>query len=464
MTGQATRSYTKGTAPGALPVLGHAQRLRSDPLSFLRSLPEHGDLVKIMVGPTPMYIACHPDLVHEMLTDKVKDFVKGGPVMDRVRTVLGDGLVTVDGLVHRKQRRLIQPSFHPARIAEYVGIMQKQAAASAHEWPEGEKVDLLMQMGNLSADVALSCLFSEPGEGEVRRGGHHGLPTALNTVIDGMFFRMLNPLPALSSLPTPGNQRYKRAEAQLHQVVNDTIERYRRSGDGGGLLRTMMTEVDADGHRFTDQELHDQSITLLLGGAETTAVLMSWIFHLLHENPQVTALLHAELDEVLDGRPVTAEDLKKLPYTRNVVAEGLRLYPPAWLLSRRAATDTTLGGLPVPAGTELSYSPFLLNRDARYFDAPDSFEPDRWNTLSTTARKGDAYLPFGAGNRKCIGDVFALTEAQVIVATVAQYWRLDRAPGTRPTRALVRMSLRPDQFTVVPTRRQPAREPQAAAS
>ncbi|MFI1352828.1 cytochrome P450 [Streptomyces sp. NPDC020898] len=463
MTGQATGSYTKGAAPNALPLLGHARQLRSDPLTFLRSLPERGDLVKIEVGPTPMYIVCHPDLVHEMLVEKVKDFSKGGPVMDRVRTVLGDGLVTVDGLVHRKQRRLIQPSFHPARIAEYVGIMQEQAAVSCQEWPAGEKVDLLLQMGNLTADVALRCLFSEPGESKVRRGGHHGLPAALNTVIDGMFFRMLNPLPTLASLPTPGNRRYKRAEAQLHRVVNETIERYRKSGDGGGLLRTMMTEVDEEGHRFTDQELHDQSITLLLGGAETTAVLMSWIFHLLHENPQITARLHAELDEVLAGRPVESGDLAKLPYTRNLVAEGLRLYPPAWLLSRRAAVDTTLGGLPVPAGTELSYSPFLLNRDARYFDNPDGFEPDRWLTMSTTPRRG-AYLPFGAGNRKCIGDVFALTEAQVIVATVAQHWRLDRTPGTPTTRALVRMSLRPDQLSVVPTRREQALKPQTAAS
>ncbi|MGW8884045.1 cytochrome P450 [Streptomyces sp. NPDC055749] len=461
MTTQPVESFAKGEAPGALPVLGHARQLRSDPLSFLSTLPEHGDLVQIKIGPSPMYIACHPEIVHEMLVDKVKDFSKGGPVMDRVRSVLGDGLVTVDGLVHRTQRRLIQPAFHPARIAEYVLIMQEQTALASEEWQQEKNLDLVLAMGNLTADVTLRCLFSEPGDTKVRRGGHHGLPAALNTVIDGMFFRMINPLPTLASMPTPANRKYKRAEEQLHRVVFETIERYRSSGDGGGLLRTMMSAVDEDGNRFTDQELHDQAITLLLGGAETTAVLLSWIFHLLHENPEIADRLHAELDETLGGRPVSPEDLPRLTLTRNIVAEGLRLYPPAWLLSRRSSVDTTLGGIPIPAGTDLAYSPYLLNRDPRFFDAADSFDPDRWLTLPSSPRRA-AYLPFGAGNRKCVGDVFALTESQVIVATIAQHWQLSRAPGTKTTRPLVRMSLRPDQLTVVPTRRTPARSPETA--
>jgi cytochrome P450 len=445
------RSYTMGEAPRALPFLGHGLQLRADPLGLLRSLPQHGDLVKIMVGPLPLYVVCHPELAHEMLVNRAKDFVKGGPVMDRVRTVTGGGLVTADGDAHLRQRRLVQPSFHPARIAEYVRIMQEQAVASSADWDSGGAVDLVLAMGNLTADVTLRCLFSEPGDQEVRYGGHHGLPAALNTVIDGMFLRMINPVQALASLPTPSNRHYQEAMAKLHSVVVETIERYRATGEGGGLLKTMMTAVDEGGRPFDDQELHDQSITLLLGGAETTAVLLAWIFHLLEQNPMVMDSLSAELEEQLSGRPVTADDLPRLVVARNIVAEGLRLYPPAWLLTRRAQVDTELGGLAVPAGTDLAYSPYLLNRDGRFFDGPDDFDPDRWLTRDPKERRS-AYLPFGAGNRKCIGDLFALTEAQVVVATIAQIWRFKPLPGSPAVRPRARMSLRPDRMMMMPVR------------
>jgi len=451
------------TAPGALPLLGHAWRLHRDPLGLLRSLPACGDLVKITIGPVAMYVVCHSELVHEMLVDKVKDFDKGGPYMDGVRTVLGDGLVTADGVAHRRQRRLVQPSFSAKRVASYVPAMRDQALWAMDSWDAGQTIDLLQTMVTLTADVALRCLFSEPGTEPPPRQGEHGLSGALMTAIDGMFRRMINPIRGLYSLPLPGNRRYKDAEDKMHRVVYQTIERHRKTGSGGGLLQTMMDAVDEDGTRFTDQELHDQVITLLLAGTETTALLLAWTMHLLEEHPDVERKLHEEVDRVLAGRPVQAEDLPSMPYTRNTIAEVLRLYPPVWVLSRRAEVDTSLGGIPVPAGTNLAYSPYLLNRDARYFDGPDRFDPDRWLTQSTNARRG-AYLPFGAGSRKCVGDTFGLTEAAVVMATIAQRWRLRRAPNTPPTRSHVRMTLSPDQLSMVVSARHPMRSADAAVS
>jgi len=436
------------TAPGALPVLGHAWQLYRDPLRFLRTLPAHGDLVKIMVGPAATYVICHPELVHEMLVDKVKDFSKGGPVMDRVRTVIGDGLVTADRVTHRRQRRLVQPSFSAKRVSSYVPAIQDQALRAIDSWDAGQRINVVETLNNLTTDVTLRCLFSEPGTEPPYRKGEHGFPRALMTVIDGMFRRMISPIPALYSLPLPGNRRYKKAEDQVHRLVYQIIEGHRQTGSGGGLLRTMMDAVDEDGTRFNDQELHDQVIALLIGGAETTAVLLSWIIDLLDRHPDVECRLHEEVDEVLAGRPVQADDLPAMPYTRNTVAEALRLYAPAWFLSRRAEVDTSLGGLHVPAGTNLAYSPYLLNRDARFFDDPDRFDPDRWLTQLTHARRG-AFLPFGAGSRKCIGDTFGLTEAAVVLATIAQRWRLRRAPDTRPARPIVRMTVRPDRLLMV---------------
>jgi pentalenene oxygenase len=186
-------------------------------------------------------------------------------------------------------------------------------------------LDLLPALGILTADVTLACLFSDLDGTPALRTGHHDLPEALNVVVDGKFARMISPLPALAALPTPGSRRCLHAMELLHQLVRQTISRYRLTSQGGGLLRTMMAAHD-EGRGFSDQELHDQIITLLLGGTETTAVLLAWIFHLLDQNPGTAGRLHAEVDEVLGGRPVTSADLGRLTHTRNIVAEGLRLY------------------------------------------------------------------------------------------------------------------------------------------
>ncbi|MFE7130663.1 cytochrome P450 [Streptomyces sp. NPDC057638] len=439
MTVQPVDTFTRGAAPGRLPLLGHAWPLYRDTLRFLRALPRHGDLVRIGIGPGALQVICHPELAHEMLVDRARDFSKGGPVMDRSRTVLGDGLGTVDGPDHRRQRRLVQPAFQRARIAAYVPVMRDRVHALTAPWRVGEAIDAVREMGALTAEVTLSCLFDEPGRERGRAGGRHDIQAEVTALMDGLFLRMINPFPRL---PVAGSGRYRVAERRMHTLIDETIARYRASREGGGLLRTMMASVDDEGRRFTDAELHDQSITLLMGGTETTAALLAWVWHLLDENPREERRLHAEVDEVLGGRDVTAADLPLLRHTRNVIAEALRLYPPGYLVTRRAVTDTRLGGIPVRAGTDLAYSPYILNRDARFFDHPDAFTPDRWADRPPPGRRSP-YLPFGAGARRCVGDLFGLTESQVAVATIAQRWSLRRPPGAPPSVPLARMTLRP---------------------
>ncbi|MFD8461752.1 cytochrome P450 [Streptomyces antimycoticus] len=423
---QPERTWTTGTAPGSVPLLGHTVALWRRPLQFLASLPAHGDLVEVRLGPSRAYLACHPELVrHVLLNPRVFD--KGG-VFDKARQLLGNSLSVSRGEDHRTQRRMIQPAFHTPKIADYTAAVADDTRAAIGSWEPGRPLDISDTMHGLLMRVAARTLFSTGiDEATIDEARH-----CLRIVSHGIYKRTMAPLGIVEKLPTPGNRRYDRANARLRQIVDEMIRDRRRSGaDHGDLLSTLLrAEHPETGEGLDDGEVLDQVVTFLVAGSETTASTLAFVFHLLGAHPEVEKRVHAEIDEVLEGRSPAFEDLPSLEYTRGVITESLRLYPPSWMAMRVTAVETDLGGRAIPAGTMILYSAQALHHNPELFPEPERFDPERWLPDRAKDVPRGALLPFGAGSHKCIGDVLALTETALIVATIASRWRLRPVPGT----------------------------------
>lgn len=452
------RVWKSGTAPGIFPFVGHGIPLFRRPLAFLNSLPAYGDVVEIRLGPQRAWLACHPELVHRVLMD-ARTFDKGGPQYDRLRPLMGNSLVTSAHEEHRRQRRLLQPAFHPSRITGYTQIMAEEAEAVCRTWRPGETVDVSAAMLALTTRVTSRVLFSDSLDAaavaEVR--------DCLAALVRGLFIRTVVPVAPLFRIPAPANLRYRRAFDRLHAITDSVVEQRRRSGPRDDLLGTLLSAEEEHGPAspVTAQEIHDQLITLLLTGVESTAMCLGSLFGLLPAHPEAERRLHTEIDAVLPGgRRPGGEDLPRLVYTRCVVAETLRTYPPGWLFTRITTRDTELGGVRLPKGTTVLYSPYLLHHDPASFPEPDRFLPERWLPGPGAAARHGAMLPFAAGSRKCIGDTFALAEATLAVAAIAGRWRLRPLPGhaeqPRPAATLGPRALR---MICEPRSHAPATEP-----
>ncbi|WP_371521689.1 cytochrome P450 [Kitasatospora sp. NBC_01300] len=438
-------TYTSATAPGALPLLGHAPAFVRRPLEFVAGLPAHGDLVRLRLGPLDAYVACHPDLVRQLLTED-RTYDKGGLVLDKAREVFGDGLATCPAAAHRRQRRMLQPAFHRDRLPGYAAMMAEEIVGTTASWSDGDVVDVPATMYRLTTAVTARCLFAAH-----ERAGALPVHDSMDVITRGVGRRVMMPLPGTDRIPTPGNRRFRRARQDLKEVTRRLIADYRAAGtDHNDLLSMLLSARDEEGRGLTDAEIHDQVVTFLLAGMETTAATLSWAWTLLAAHPAIRDRLHAELDTVLDGRPARHEDLPALPLTARVVTETLRLYPPVWILSRVAAADAELGGHRVPAGATILFSPYLLHRRADVFACPARFDPDRW--LTNTRPSPGTYAPFGLGARRCIGDVFGTTEAALAIATIAARWTVTPTPG-RPVRPTRSSSLSPRPFTATLARR-----------
>ncbi len=439
-------AFTTGAAPGRLPLLGHALPLRRRPLEFLAALPALGDLVTVHFGPTPARVACHPELVRQILRDP-QTYDKGGPVFDRARVLLGNGLVTCNREEHRVQRRLLQPAFHSARLAGYAAAVGAETERAIAGWRPGTVVELDTLLHVLTARVTARTLFAT----ELADGLVDEVAYCLGVLVSGMYQRMTVPLGLLERLPTPGNRRFQRALDRLGVIIDSLIEEYRHSPqDRGDLISALLAVRDEEsGAGLSGGEVHDQVMTVLSAGTETTANAIAWAFHLLAANPTPERRLHAELDRVLAGRPPVPGDLPELRYTRQVVTESLRLMPPVWLLTRVTTADAVLGGHRLPAGSTVAFSPYSLHRDPALFADPDSFDPDRWQPERQTEVPRGAMVPFGAGARKCIGDVFALNEAVLVLAGMAGRWRL-RPVTDRQVRPEPRMTLGTGALPMLP--------------
>lgn len=403
-------------------------RMRRDGiLETMRQLTaEYGDVVHFHLPGERFVFLNHPDHARDMLVTSQKLFKKGRG-LERTEMLLGQGLLTSEGDYHLRQRRLAAPAFHRQRIAGYGDLMADYARRHADGWADGEMRDLMADMMRLTLAIAGKTLFDADVEADAADVGH-----ALSEVFDTWQVALLPFGPLLLKVPVGAGRRFRDAKARLDGVIYKMIADRRASGrDHGDLLSMLMAATDAegDGTGMTDLQLRDECLTIFLAGHETTANALTWTFYLLSQHPEVEAQLHAEVDRVLGGRPATAADLAALPYARMVLAESMRLYPPAYAVGRRALVPWEAGGYRIPARTVVLSSQYLMQRDARWWSEPEAFRPERWREGSGEPRHKFAYHPFGAGTRVCIGEQFAWMEGTLVLAEIARRWRLRHDPA-----------------------------------
>ena len=440
--------------PRGLPVLGSLIGYYRDPLGFVqRVVDRHGDVALIHVAGLPFYQLSRPEDIHAVLVTKSRDFGKGALGAER-RLLFGKGLATNEGDSWRRQRRLLQPAFHRERIAAYGATMAKQAQDHVASWPEGETVDLHALTMRLALEVVSKVLFGADVGDKATDVGERLEVLMRYFASQANFVQRLLP----RKLQTPGQRRFRRAVADLDRIVFDLIaERRRSEKDGGDLLSTLIAARDDDDAQMTDKQLRDEVMTLFLAGHETTALALSWTFGLLAEHPAIEERLVEELQDVLGDRPPEVTDVPRLAYTKRVLMESMRLYPPAWILARQALRDVEIGGYTIPAKAFVTLSQWVMHRDARYFPEPERFRPDRWLDDLEKQLPKFVYFPFGGGQRVCIGSDFAMMEASLVLATVMQRYHFALAPDHRlePDPSL---SLRPKNgMRGVLTRRSDAR-------
>jgi cytochrome P450 len=427
MSATATPTPLIPHAPGALPLVGHGLAILRQPLEFLNSLPAHGDIVQIQLGPTRVPLVCNPELVRTMLrNDRVFD--KGGLLFDRGRELLGNGLVTCQHNEHRRQRRLLQPAFRQHCMPGYGQIIAEQMHAVLGTWQDDQVLDVVPVLKHLSTRVAAVALFSKvlPPDKLER------IAEDVETFSAGVFRRILLP-PIAASVPTPANVRYDRARQRLRRTIAEVIADYRANGiDSGGILPILMATRDDQSaqQQLSDEECSDQAITLFFAAIETLAIASAWALYLIAQNPDTRQRLEAEADQVLGGRFATYEDVPALAYTNRIVKETLRICSPAWLITRVVTEDTQLGGYQLPAGEVVGCSPLMMHLDPGIHPAAQAFDPDRWQ--EETAPHTDTVLPFSAGARKCIGDTFAMVEATLTLSSIASRWRIEAVPNGHP--------------------------------
>ena len=411
--------------------------LNNNPLAYFSKVArEYGDVAGLRILNFRSFFINHPDTIEEVLVTNARRYSKGR-VLRANRHVFGEGLLTSEGDFWLRQRRLAQPAFHRARIASYASTMVEYTQRMLERWHDGEERDAHQEMMRLTLQIVGKTLFDADVERDAQDVGK-----SLELLLEvGANFRRAIFVPHW--LPTPANLRVKREIAHIESILYRIISERRASGrDAGDLLSMLLHAQDEDGSRMTDRQLRDETITLFLAGHETTASTLSWTWWLLAQNPVVEARLHAELLAVLGGRAPSLEDVPKLVYTGHVITEALRLYPPAWGTARLALEDHELAGYPVKKGMGVAMAQWVVHRDPRWYDAPEEFRPERWQDDASKRLPRFAYFPFGGGPRQCIGNAFALMEAQLVLATVAQKFRLRLVPG-HPVVPLASITLRP---------------------
>ena len=410
-------------APKSLPVLGHALPLALRRTGFLGELAACGGLVRIGMAGSPGYVLTDPDLVWRVLVTESQNYARGR-MFDKMIEVLGNGLTAASGKAHREMRRLMQPSFHHERVASYAKVMTKAARELSDAWTHGEVIRVDHAMNDYTARVVNGILFTSGAGSRAAKAIQERLPL----VMKGMLTRTLFP-GAWERWPLPGNIRFRRSIETMDREIDAVIDTYRAGGlDFDDMLSRFLSTRDTEGNLVSDQWIHDQAITVAVGGIETTGAALAWCMHHLGQNPDMERQFHAELDGVLHGRDPEYSDVAKLPYTTRFVMEVLRKHAIA-IYMRRTVEETRLGDHLLPKGAEIIVSPYALHHNPRWFPNPQAFDPDRWlDDLARRLPKG-AYIPFSAGAHKCIADNLAMLEVTLGLATIGSRWRLRPVRG-----------------------------------
>jgi len=400
---------------------------KSDPLAFLLKMAHtYGDILQWPFGPFRSWMAAHPDYAHQVLTTDADKFYKATITKRSLGPTIGNGLLLSDGEFWRRQRKLIQPAFHARRLQGYGKGMTDNTDRLLAEWQPGQTRDLHHDMMKLTLAIVTRALFDVDLSDQADRIGE--TVTQLIEVSNRLGGSVFIP-PAW--VPTRDNRLNKRIRHTLSEITMGFINERRKTGeDKGDLLSMLLSAADEDtGGHMSDTQVIDESITLFAAGHETTANTLTWTFYLLSQNPRAEAALHAELDRVLAGRTPDLSNLPNLPYTEMVVKESLRVYPPVWLIPRQAIAEVPIGGYTLPKGQIIMLSPWVAHKDARFFPEPELFKPERWADGFEKQLPKGAYFPFGGGPRICIGNAFALMEARLLLAALAQKYALSLAPG-----------------------------------
>lgn len=439
-------------------LLGHLPEYRKDSLGYEKHLAKtYGDVVHIRWVNRHAYLVSHPDDVRQVLVDDANKFNKAPIYKDLLSYFLGNGLLTSDGGFWRRQRKLAQPAFHHKRIQTYAQVMVDYTTRLLNEWQPGQVRDINHDMMRLTLSIVAKTLFNADIEKESNRVGD-----ALTVLLEVTNDRIQSPIQVIPEwIPTAGNRKRKAAVRAIDEIVMGIINERRTSAeDQGDLLSMLMMATDEDGNGMTDRQLRDEAVTLVLAGHETTANALAWTWYLLSQHPEVEARLHDELSRVLGERLPRPDDLRQLEYADMVIKESMRLYLPIPAIARVANEDLVVGGYPVPKGMIINISPHVIHRDPRWYDEPDTFRPERFSKENEKRIPKYAYLPFSNGPRVCIGNTFAAMEATLILATIAQQYRL-RLTSSQPVVPQATLTLRPKHNLMMALEPRPSAAEQA---
>lgn len=358
-------------------------------------------------------------------------------------------MATANGPLHRRQRRIIQPAFKLDAIPAYGPIMEEEAHALTERWKSGGTIDCTSESFRVAVRIAARCLL----RGDFMDERAERLCVALATVFRGMYRRMVVPAGPLYRLPLPANREFNRALADLHLLVDEIVAERRESGQKpDDLLTALLEATDDNGDPIGEQEIHDQVVAILTPGSETIASTIMWLLQVLTEHPEHADKVREEVESVTGGRPVAFDDVRKLTHTNNVVVEAMRLRPAVWILTRRAVADSELGGYRIPAGADIIYSPYAIQRDPRSYAHNTEFDPDRWLPERSKDVPKFAMSPFSNGNRKCPSDHFSMAQLSLITAAVATRYRFEQVSGSNDT-TRVGITLRPNRLLLRPVSR-----------
>jgi cytochrome P450 len=449
-------SQAPAAIPGGWPLLGHAGALLRDPLGFLERAYPLGEVVALRLGPKPACLVNGSEPLRRILVADAASYDKGFQ-FDQLRTLIGDGVGTSAGAKHRRQRRLMRPAFDHGHVEGHVAAMAHSAAQAADGWRAADRteIDAGQEMRSLTMTVITRAMFGTADWQGADAAAVREVLASLPVLLGGIGRRALLPVALLNNAPTPGNRRFVRAQAGLHRLADRMVaeHRARQRADGpgavagSGLVSTLLAAVDEDGSGMTDEQAHDEIMTVLLAGTETSAGTLAWTLHVLSREPDLQHAVQQEADTVLGGRLPTAADLGSLTLIRRVVSEVLRLHPAGWILGRRPVEDVEIAGVPVRAGTQVLLNFYGLHRDPRAYPDPDRFDPDRWLDPDPEVLRGH-YLPFGLGPHACIGEGFAWSQILTTAAVIASRYTLRPVPGS-VVKPVARTTLHPGVVPLV---------------